>query len=164
MLPTFAYQFWRGGSWAQTCVQAKFYTHGAESQGSLAHLALGRKDGACAQGAVRRLCVHAGESVSVLKGTEPVPKQDCELQAKDNMLFAGTAISNGICVGCVVSIGMETEIGKIQSQIQVGRRCYFETCLRLCWCRVWCTERALNTAISMPVQFLPDMLSFLRAS
>mmetsp|Transcript_25245 Transcript_25245/g.68622 ORF Transcript_25245/g.68622 Transcript_25245/m.68622 type:complete len:1048 (+) Transcript_25245:127-3270(+) len=59
-----------------------------------------------------------GESVSVLKGTEPVPKAECELQAKENMLFAGTAISNGICVGCVASIGMDTEIGKIQSQIQ----------------------------------------------
>ena len=65
------------------------------------------------------ICVHAGESVSVMKSTEPVAKEDCELQAKDNMLFAGTAISNGICIGCVVSIGMDTEIGKIQSQIQV---------------------------------------------
>lgn len=60
-----------------------------------------------------------GESVSVLKGTDPIAKEECELQAKENMLFAGTAISNGICVGCVTSIGMGTEIGKIQSQIQV---------------------------------------------
>ncbi|KAF5839053.1 hypothetical protein DUNSADRAFT_1750 [Dunaliella salina] len=66
------------------------------------------------------VCTRActGEAVSVLKGTEPVPKAECELQAKENMLFAGTAISNGICVGCVASIGMDTEIGKIQSQIQ----------------------------------------------
>jgi magnesium-transporting ATPase (P-type) len=56
----------------------------------------------------------------VLKGTEAVAKAECELQAKENMLFAGTAISNGICIGMVTSIGMDTEIGKIQSQIQVG--------------------------------------------
>ena len=34
------------------------------------------------------------------------------------MLFAGTAISNGSCLGIVNSIGMQTEIGKIQQQIQ----------------------------------------------
>ena len=39
-------------------------------------------------------------------------------QAKDNMLFASTAVANGACVGIVNSIGMATEIGKIQAQIQ----------------------------------------------
>ena len=34
------------------------------------------------------------------------------------MLFAGTAISNGSCIGIVNDIGMSTEIGKIQRQIQ----------------------------------------------
>ena len=33
------------------------------------------------------------------------------------MLFAGTAIANGSCVGVVSDIGMSTEIGHIQSQI-----------------------------------------------
>lgn len=65
------------------------------------------------------LLAHTGESVSVLKSSDFVAKEECELQGKENMLFAGTAISNGICVGCVVAIGMETEIGKVQSQIQV---------------------------------------------
>lgn len=36
------------------------------------------------------------------------------------MLFAGTGIASGACIGVVNSIGMETEIGKIQEQIQVG--------------------------------------------
>lgn len=36
------------------------------------------------------------------------------------MLFAGTGIASGACVGMVNSIGMGTEIGKIQTQIQVG--------------------------------------------
>lgn len=42
-------------------------------------------------------------------------------QAKECMLFAGTGIASGACIGVVNSIGMETEIGKIQEQIQVGR-------------------------------------------
>ena len=33
------------------------------------------------------------------------------------MLFAGTAISNGSCIGIVNDIGMATEIGKIQASI-----------------------------------------------
>ena len=39
------------------------------------------------------------------------------LQAKECMLFAGTAISNGSCLAIVNDIGMSTEIGKIQAQI-----------------------------------------------
>lgn len=34
------------------------------------------------------------------------------------MLFASTAVANGAGVGIVNSIGMATEIGKIQAQIQ----------------------------------------------
>lgn len=34
------------------------------------------------------------------------------------MLFAGTAVASGSGIGIVTSIGMATEIGKIQSQIQ----------------------------------------------
>ena len=33
------------------------------------------------------------------------------------MLFAGTAVANGACLGVVNDIGMDTEIGKIQAQI-----------------------------------------------
>ena len=39
------------------------------------------------------------------------------LQSKDCMLFAGTAVANGACLGVVNDIGMDTEIGKIQTQI-----------------------------------------------
>ncbi|KAJ7554239.1 hypothetical protein O6H91_06G132400 [Diphasiastrum complanatum] len=59
-----------------------------------------------------------GESVAVIKSTQAVEMEDVELQGKDCMLFAGTTIVNGCCVSIVISTGMATEIGKIQSQIQ----------------------------------------------
>ncbi|GLT56097.1 hypothetical protein SLA2020_291690 [Shorea laevis] len=58
-----------------------------------------------------------GEAMPVLKGTNPVFMDDCELQAKENMVFAGTTVVNGSCVCVVVNTGMNTEIGKIQRQI-----------------------------------------------
>ncbi|KXZ46192.1 hypothetical protein GPECTOR_46g261 [Gonium pectorale] len=58
-----------------------------------------------------------GESVAVNKGTDPIPDANCELQAKECMVFAGTAIANGSCTAIVTAIGMNTEIGKIQAQI-----------------------------------------------
>ncbi|XP_022898429.1 calcium-transporting ATPase, endoplasmic reticulum-type-like [Olea europaea var. sylvestris] len=58
-----------------------------------------------------------GEAMPVLKGTNAIFMDDCELQAKENMVFAGTTVVNGSCVCIVVNTGMRTEIGKIQTQI-----------------------------------------------
>ncbi|KAK9145718.1 hypothetical protein Sjap_005621 [Stephania japonica] len=58
-----------------------------------------------------------GEAMPVIKTTSPVFMDDCELQAKECMVFAGTTIVNGSCKCIVVSTGMQTEIGKIQRQI-----------------------------------------------
>ncbi|KAK4418485.1 Calcium-transporting ATPase, endoplasmic reticulum-type [Sesamum alatum] len=58
-----------------------------------------------------------GEAMPVMKGTNPLFMDDCELQAKENMVFAGTTVVNGSCICIVVDIGMCTEIGKIQTQI-----------------------------------------------
>lgn len=58
-----------------------------------------------------------GESMPVIKSTYPVALDDCELQAKECMVFAGTTVVNGSCVCVVVRTGMNTEIGKIQTQI-----------------------------------------------
>ena len=58
-----------------------------------------------------------GEAVPVHKDVDTVSQEDCELQAKHNMLFAGTAVVNGHCFGIVNNIGMTTEIGKIQQSI-----------------------------------------------
>ncbi|XP_059651200.1 calcium-transporting ATPase, endoplasmic reticulum-type [Cornus florida] len=58
-----------------------------------------------------------GEAMPVLKGTNPIFVDDCELQAKENMVFAGTTVVNGSCICVVISTGMHSEIGKIQRQI-----------------------------------------------
>ncbi|GMP43902.1 hypothetical protein CsSME_00013079 [Camellia sinensis var. sinensis] len=58
-----------------------------------------------------------GEAMPVLKGTNPIFMDDCELQAKENMVFAGTTVVNGSCICVVTSTGMTTEVGKIQMQI-----------------------------------------------
>ncbi|PKA64413.1 Calcium-transporting ATPase, endoplasmic reticulum-type [Apostasia shenzhenica] len=58
-----------------------------------------------------------GESMPVIKSTNPVLMADCELQAKECMVFSGTTVVNGSCMCIVCSIGMDTEIGKIQTQI-----------------------------------------------
>jgi len=59
-----------------------------------------------------------GESVSVNKTDEIIEEEDCELQSKVNMLFSGTALSNGLCIAIVTSTGTETEMGKINKQLQ----------------------------------------------
>ncbi|XP_042479489.1 calcium-transporting ATPase, endoplasmic reticulum-type [Macadamia integrifolia] len=58
-----------------------------------------------------------GEAMPVLKSINPVLMDDCELQAKECMVFAGTTVVNGSCLCIVASTGMCTEIGKIQTQI-----------------------------------------------
>ncbi|KAK4793396.1 hypothetical protein SAY86_023831 [Trapa natans] len=58
-----------------------------------------------------------GEAMPVFKATGPVNMNDCELQCKENMVFAGTVVVNGSCICLVVCTGMSTEIGKIQRQI-----------------------------------------------
>ena len=56
----------------------------------------------------------------VNKYTEAVPRSDCELQAKGNMLFSSTAIANGTCTAVVTAIGMRTEVGNIHQDIQAA--------------------------------------------
>ncbi|XP_041749408.1 sarcoplasmic/endoplasmic reticulum calcium ATPase 1-like isoform X3 [Coregonus clupeaformis] len=58
-----------------------------------------------------------GESVSVIKHTDPVPDPRAVNQDKKNMLFSGTNIAAGRAIGIVVSTGISTEIGKIRNQM-----------------------------------------------
>uniref|UniRef100_A0A8C5FJH3 Calcium-transporting ATPase n=1 Tax=Gadus morhua TaxID=8049 RepID=A0A8C5FJH3_GADMO len=58
-----------------------------------------------------------GESVSVIKHTDPVPDPRAVNQDKKNMLFSGTNISAGKAIGVVVATGVNTEIGKIRDEM-----------------------------------------------
>ena len=59
-----------------------------------------------------------GESVTVQKSADRLSSAHCELQSKETMLFSGTGIASGSALCIVNSTGMETEIGKIQEQIE----------------------------------------------
>ena len=61
---------------------------------------------------------HSPQSTcSARKHTDEGNDENCELQSKECMVFAGTAIANGQCRGIVTEIGMATEIGKVQEMI-----------------------------------------------
>ncbi|XP_076891087.1 calcium-transporting ATPase 1, endoplasmic reticulum-type-like [Bidens hawaiensis] len=58
-----------------------------------------------------------GESEAVSKTTKPVGEES-DIQGKKCMVFAGTTVVNGNCICLVTETGMNTEIGKVHSQIQ----------------------------------------------
>uniref|UniRef100_A0A4W3HB96 Calcium-transporting ATPase n=1 Tax=Callorhinchus milii TaxID=7868 RepID=A0A4W3HB96_CALMI len=58
-----------------------------------------------------------GESVSIIKHTDPVPDPRAVNQDKKNMLFSGTNISAGRAIGVAVATGQSTEIGKIRDEM-----------------------------------------------
>ncbi|XP_020086089.1 calcium-transporting ATPase 1, endoplasmic reticulum-type-like [Ananas comosus] len=58
-----------------------------------------------------------GENASVNKTSHKVESEDTDIQGKECMVFAGTTVVNGSCVCLVTQTGMNTEIGKIHSQI-----------------------------------------------
>ncbi|KAJ9543752.1 hypothetical protein OSB04_023459, partial [Centaurea solstitialis] len=58
-----------------------------------------------------------GESEAVSKTTKAVP-EETDIQGKKCMVFAGTTVVNGNCICMVTDTGMNTEIGKVHSQIQ----------------------------------------------
>lgn len=59
-----------------------------------------------------------GEPQSVSKDAEALTEINCDLQAKTNMLYASTTVSQGAAWGVVVAIGMRTEIGIIQTAVK----------------------------------------------
>lgn len=58
-----------------------------------------------------------GESLSVLKHTDPIPDTAAVNQDKTNMLFSGTNVAAGKAIGVVVATGTKTEIGKIHHKM-----------------------------------------------
>jgi len=59
-----------------------------------------------------------GESVPVDKHTDPVAGDNIPLGDRNNILFAGTAVSFGRGTAVVVATGMQTEFGKIATMLQ----------------------------------------------
>uniref|UniRef100_A0A4D5R9Q6 Calcium-transporting ATPase n=1 Tax=Scolopendra viridis TaxID=118503 RepID=A0A4D5R9Q6_SCOVI len=58
-----------------------------------------------------------GESVSVIKHTDPIPDPRAVNQDKKNILFSGTNIAAGKARGIVIGTGLETAIGKIRTEM-----------------------------------------------
>lgn len=58
-----------------------------------------------------------GESVSVIKHTDPVPDPRAVNQDKKNILFSGTNIAAGKAMGIVIGTGVDTAIGKIRQDM-----------------------------------------------
>jgi len=59
-----------------------------------------------------------GESQSVSKEADITHAADSVIQAKSNMLFASTAVSNGAAICLVTGTGMKTEIGEVQAAVK----------------------------------------------
>ncbi|XP_047943537.1 calcium-transporting ATPase 4, endoplasmic reticulum-type-like [Salvia hispanica] len=70
-----------------------------------------------------------GESEAVSKTTKAVA-EDVDIQGKKCMVFAGTTVVNGNCICLVTQIGMNTEIGKVHSQIQEASQSEDDTPLK----------------------------------
>ncbi|XP_076343802.1 calcium-transporting ATPase sarcoplasmic/endoplasmic reticulum type-like isoform X2 [Tachypleus tridentatus] len=58
-----------------------------------------------------------GESVSVIKHTDPIPDTRAVNQDKKNILFSGTNIAAGKAQGVVIGTGLDTAIGKIRTEM-----------------------------------------------
>ncbi len=58
-----------------------------------------------------------GESISIDKSASSICKPDVHIGDMDNMVFMGTAISNGHATAVVTETGMNTQIGKIANMI-----------------------------------------------
>lgn len=58
-----------------------------------------------------------GESHDVAKDTSAVPNKQAACQDKKNLLFAGSTVTRGKARGVVVGVGLQTEKGKIQTEL-----------------------------------------------
>ncbi|XP_010521805.1 PREDICTED: calcium-transporting ATPase 4, endoplasmic reticulum-type-like isoform X1 [Tarenaya hassleriana] len=70
-----------------------------------------------------------GESEAVSKTTKPVD-ENTDIQGKKCMVFAGTTVVNGNCICLVTETGMDTEIGRVHSQIQEAAQSEEDTPLK----------------------------------
>ena len=59
-----------------------------------------------------------GESVQKYKRSEEINQEDILISDQEDILFAGTSITNGTGLGVVVATGLESEIGKISLRLK----------------------------------------------
>ncbi|CAL9178781.1 unnamed protein product [Musa hybrid cultivar] len=71
-----------------------------------------------------------GENDAVNKTNHQVESEDIDIQGKECMVFAGTTVVNGSCICLVIQTGMNTEIGKIHSQIHEASQSEDDTPLK----------------------------------
>ncbi|KAL7590676.1 hypothetical protein Lser_V15G38458 [Lactuca serriola] len=70
-----------------------------------------------------------GESEAVSKTTKPVA-EETDIQGKKCIVFAGTTVVNGNCICLVTETGMNTELGKVHSQIHEASQSEEDTPLK----------------------------------
>ncbi|XP_052185959.1 calcium-transporting ATPase 4, endoplasmic reticulum-type-like [Diospyros lotus] len=70
-----------------------------------------------------------GESEAVNKTTKVVP-EDSDILGKKCIVFSGTTVVNGNCICLVTQTGMDTEIGKVHSQIHEASQSEEDTPLK----------------------------------
>ncbi|KAH7560931.1 hypothetical protein JRO89_XS10G0141700 [Xanthoceras sorbifolium] len=70
-----------------------------------------------------------GESEAVSKTVKVVP-ENSDIQGKKCMVFAGTTVVNGNCICLVTQTGMNSEIGKVHSQIHEASQSEEDTPLK----------------------------------
>ena len=58
--------------------------------------------------------------MAVSKCADHIAPEGCELQAKEAMVFSGTAVANGSATCVVTATGMATEMGRIQADISAA--------------------------------------------
>lgn len=71
-----------------------------------------------------------GETDAVNKTHHKIDAEDMDIQGKECMVFAGTTVVNGTCICLVTQTGMNTEIGKVHSQIHEASQDDVETPLK----------------------------------
>lgn len=71
-----------------------------------------------------------GESAAVNKTNHKVDSEDTDILGKECMVFAGTTVVNGSCMCLVIQTGMNTEIGKIHTQIHEASQSEEDTPLK----------------------------------
>ncbi|CAA6654859.1 unnamed protein product [Spirodela intermedia] len=98
-----------------------------------------------------------GETDAVNKTHHKIDTEDMDIQGKECMVFAGTTVVNGTCICLVTQTGMNTEIGKVHSQIHEASQDDVETPLKKKFSFEKCTYY-FEIAVALAVAAIPEGL------